>query len=310
MNRKVNGDKLMDKHRFGGLWTVEKLRMLSEYLGMYLQALKKQPFKTVYIDAFAGTGEIYIDECDEIETCIPFAPEYFTNDSEPIAGSAKIALEMNPGFDEYYFIDIKRQHVKQLQDLCKQYPEKNTQVIKGDANEEIMKLVSTLGAQDRAVTFLDPYGMSLDWNTLEFMSKIQVLDVWFLFNISTISRLMPHNGNITPEVHDKLNKIFGDDGWESRFYQESGNEQVSLFEMKDKKVRTCDPDAVIAYTLERMDTIFARVHKNPKVFYNKRNSPMFIFFFAMTNRGSTAQNLAIKFANHVLKKERMFDKMK
>ncbi|MDX1417453.1 MAG: hypothetical protein R3293_24830 [Candidatus Promineifilaceae bacterium] len=41
---------------FGGDWTEEKLSRIKEYLGQYTTALKNQPFRTAYIDAFAGTG--------------------------------------------------------------------------------------------------------------------------------------------------------------------------------------------------------------------------------------------------------------
>jgi three-Cys-motif partner protein len=41
---------------FGGSWTEKKLEILKKYLDAYNTALKNQPFKRVYIDAFAGTG--------------------------------------------------------------------------------------------------------------------------------------------------------------------------------------------------------------------------------------------------------------
>lgn len=41
---------------FGGGWTKQKLKVLRKYLSAYTTALKRQPFKTAYIDAFAGTG--------------------------------------------------------------------------------------------------------------------------------------------------------------------------------------------------------------------------------------------------------------
>ena len=42
--------------RFGGDWTSSKLAILGEYLKSYTTTLKNQPFRTAYIDAFAGTG--------------------------------------------------------------------------------------------------------------------------------------------------------------------------------------------------------------------------------------------------------------
>jgi three-Cys-motif partner protein len=47
----------METHQFGGPWTVENLDALRAYLIGYAQALKNQPFRRYYIDAFAGTGD-------------------------------------------------------------------------------------------------------------------------------------------------------------------------------------------------------------------------------------------------------------
>ena len=44
------------EHSFGGPWTQEKLEILSRYLDAYTTALKNQPFRLIYIDAFAGPG--------------------------------------------------------------------------------------------------------------------------------------------------------------------------------------------------------------------------------------------------------------
>ena len=44
--------------KFGGKWTEEKLNIFTSYLEAYLIALQNQKFKKIYIDAFAGTGEI------------------------------------------------------------------------------------------------------------------------------------------------------------------------------------------------------------------------------------------------------------
>jgi hypothetical protein len=52
-------------HRFGGNWTARKLEILRRYFVAYTTALKKQPFKTAYIDAFAGTGYRALRRADE-----------------------------------------------------------------------------------------------------------------------------------------------------------------------------------------------------------------------------------------------------
>lgn len=61
--------------QFGEDWTVEKLDIFTSYLDAYLTALKNMKFKKIYIDAFAGTGNITTRD-----------------DSKVLAGSAKRAL--------------------------------------------------------------------------------------------------------------------------------------------------------------------------------------------------------------------------
>ena len=54
----------MAKQKFGSTHTDIKLAKLAAYLGAFNTALKNQPFERLYIDAFAGTGEIETAESD------------------------------------------------------------------------------------------------------------------------------------------------------------------------------------------------------------------------------------------------------
>ena len=79
--------------KFGGNWTEEKLNIFTSYLDAYLTALQNQKFKKIYIDAFAGTGEI--------ET---------TDGGQYLAGSAKRALNSENlsnafGWKTQYYIE-------------------------------------------------------------------------------------------------------------------------------------------------------------------------------------------------------------
>lgn len=74
-------------NKFGGEWTKQKLDVLQDYLNFYMTALKNMPFKKIYIDCFAGSGEIE-----------------FSNETR-IDGSTIMSLNLDNKFDEYYFID-------------------------------------------------------------------------------------------------------------------------------------------------------------------------------------------------------------
>ena len=93
----------MSPHRFGGPWTVKKLEVLKAYLSAYAHVLKNQPFNRIYIDAFAGTGD---RAATRQETAMLMEiPEL----DEITKGSARLALEIDPPFDRYIYIE-KRRH--------------------------------------------------------------------------------------------------------------------------------------------------------------------------------------------------------
>ena len=158
------------KQKFGGPWTVEKLSILSAYLDFYVTALKNQPFKKIYIDAFAGTGKIKIGNEEKYEI---------------IDGSAKLALSAKEEFDEYIFIEKKKSFVKELENLVNtEFPEraKKVRIIPKDCNDVIKDICAKVNWKTtRAVLFLDPYAADLHWETLEAIAATQAIDVWYLF---------------------------------------------------------------------------------------------------------------------------------
>ena len=44
----------------------------------------------------------------------------------------------------------------------------------------------------RGVIFLDPFGASLEWQTLKVIAATEALDVWYFFPLSSIFRNAPH----------------------------------------------------------------------------------------------------------------------
>ena len=53
---------------------------------------------------------------------------------------------------------------------------------KGDANTRLASFVnSTDWRKSRAVVFLDPYGMQVDWETIVKLGRTEAVDLWLLF---------------------------------------------------------------------------------------------------------------------------------
>ena len=101
---------------FGGDWTEQKLAILAEYLAAYNTALKNQPFTRVYVDAFAGTG--YRENRQKEFGVVDIFEE--TRQDEPqrfLKGSAKRALEVQPPFHRYVFVESEPENVRALESL-------------------------------------------------------------------------------------------------------------------------------------------------------------------------------------------------
>lgn len=156
-----------DEHAFGGIWTRIKLEALEKYLVAFNTALSKKNFTRIYIDAFAGTGR-----CD------------ITVDGEKtsIDGSARRALATDPPFHKFCFIELRPKKLAALKALETEYPDKSIEVIRDDANAALKTLCDKyLWRDERAVLFLDPFGMHVEWTTLQAIAKTGAIDVWYLF---------------------------------------------------------------------------------------------------------------------------------
>ncbi|WP_247428805.1 three-Cys-motif partner protein TcmP [Bradyrhizobium sp. 139] len=135
-----------------------------------------------YIDAFAGTGFRTIKHVERRENLLEAAePQRI----EQRRGSAQIALGVKPRFDFTVFIDAKPSHAAALMDLRAKNPQRHIEVVNSDANQALRSIVEANSwASTRAVLFLDPYGMEVEWQTLEAVASTKAIDVWFLFPLS------------------------------------------------------------------------------------------------------------------------------
>ena len=285
----------MASQKFGGDWTAKKLNFFTSYLDAYLIALQNQKFKKIYIDAFAGTGEIE------------------TSDGEAyLAGSAKRALSAERRFDHYYFIESDESKASELEHMIDtEFPhlKRFTTVYRGDANEKLSKIINDIDWRfSRGLLFLDPYATQVDWATLERVAGTKSIDVWYLFPFSALNRMLPKNGKYG-SWENTIDRLLGDNSWRTEFYKK--DPQLSLFDLgvidggeeEDRLVKDASPEHIKEFLISRLKTIFSWVSNNPRIFKNSKNSPMFLFCFAISNESVAAQRLALRIADHILKKK-------
>ncbi|MEI7996388.1 MAG: three-Cys-motif partner protein TcmP [Methylococcaceae bacterium] len=279
-----------NQHVFGGIWTHQKLIVLEKYLWAFTTALKKQHFKLIYVDGFAGTGrcDIKVD-----------------GERKSIEGSAKIALRTNPPFDQYFFIELFPKKRKALQELAQEYPEKDIRIVDVDCNIALTKLCKGVDwGKSRAVLFLDPYGLHVEWSTLKVIADTRSIDLWYLFPYAGLYRQAPKDADaLDSDKEAAITRILGTEEWRQEFYRQP--KQQDIFG-KDGEERGASHQDMLDYVTKRLNEIFPAV-LSPKVLYqlgdgtNASGAPLFALYFAASNPEPKAQGLAIKIAKDVLK---------
>ena len=140
---------------------------------------------------------------------------------------------------------------------------------------------------------MDPYGMNVEWATIEAIARTKAIDLWVLFPFAIgASRMMPKDSAPDSVWADKLTAIFGTEEWKSRFYGKS--RKGNLFGDQGSIVRIAGVDDILTFFLERLRSVFARIVEQPMILENSKHTPMYALCFAAGNpRGApTAVKIA------------------
>lgn len=301
-------------HAFGGDWTSAKLDVLAKYLSAYLDALKKQPFVTAYIDAFAGTGyRTMRRQRDDDDGGTLVFPDLATDEPQQLLdGSARLALKArgrgpdgaDTRFHRFIFIELDAERCQQLEALKTEFPDlaNDIRVVQGDANTEIRKLCAKNWTDRRAVLFLDPYGMQVEWQTIEAIARTKAIDLWLLFPLGIgVNRLLTRSGDIPEGWRTRLDKLLGTTNWYDEFYKVE--RAPDLFGNDVERVVKATNDTIARYFQGRLKTIFPENGvAEPGVLRNSSNNPLYLLCFAAGN--DTGAPIAVRIAKHILKEAR------
>lgn len=291
----------MLEHRFGGDWTQEKLDNLRGYLVSYRSIFANNDrakfFTTWYVDAFAGSGSI--TTTTQSVSTYSFLDEPEEEQKRFLDGSAKIALGLDSPFHKYLFIEASRKRAEELSAMVNsQFPtlEKSVTVKVEDANEAIRNWCATRNwTKERAVVFLDPYGMQVQWETIQALAETKGVDLWYLFPFAT--RLLRNDQKIDDAWARRLDMLFGTKDWHSRFYPV--RQQQTLFGLVDTTERDATEANIQAFIEERLRTCFVGVARS-RILRNSLKSPLYALCFAASNtRGAQP---ALNIAQYLLNK--------
>lgn len=294
---------------WGGDWTEDKLRILRGYLDAYLKVLSKQRhrYSIGYIDAFAGAGYRRIARRSD-DSLFGLAAE----DAQLFRdGSARIALSLNPGFDGYLFIEKSRSKCEQLAAMEPAYPSAKLRVDEGDANDVLLKISESDWSRRRAVVFLDPYGMQVDWSTLEALARTRAVDIWLLVpvGIAILRMLAKDYDAISPKWKTRLDRMLGTTEWREVFYadQREIRQELGLrplfedgeIDLEGRRIRRAKVEDVATFYLNRLRSIFPTVAK-PRMLHNSRGFPLYMLCFVGANPSPAASKTSLRIASHLL----------
>jgi three-Cys-motif partner protein len=270
-NNKVKLDKI-------GHWSLEKLNMLGEYLAAYVNILSTDKVKQNcsefhYIDAFAGAAR-HLDK----ET------------NEYIDGSPLVALKTLPPFKSFTFIEKDHGKIKNvLEPLKNKFPEKDIRILSGDCNKILLENIlpefppRKYGVPSKlGFIFLDPYGMNLEWKTVEAIGKARVFDVLINLSVMGVTRLASGAQHPSDEDKEKISNLMGGDEWFDICYKANEwgalpgitcNPYVRLHDNVCEKLAKCYAKKLEGNNLFRSGIPF-------KIMRSSKNSPIYALLFA------------------------------
>ena len=162
----------------------EQVSSLADYLGRFAVAARGAPSR-VYIDAFAG---------DTINL--------LRGSDRRFPGSAELALGVSPPFTHVRLFERRAARATALRALPRPSGT-DLEVIEGDCNVEMARVLAGLPAQAPSFAFLDPDGMELHWSTIRRIADHKrsyaeqhnrsKVEMWVLFSTGGMVRMLGGN---------------------------------------------------------------------------------------------------------------------
>jgi three-Cys-motif partner protein len=197
-----------------------------------------------------------------------------------IEGSPMRALGVEPRFEVFHFIDLDSERVAQLKKLSADHT--NVLVYQGDCNkiltEKVFPKISYVSRQ-RALYILDPYGLHLDWQTIELAAKSKTIEIFLNFPVMDMNRnvFWRDHERVLPSHQDRMTKFWGDESWKSAAYKTT----QGLFE--EMQERTCNDDVAEAFRVRLQQVAGFQFVPKPMPMRNSKGAIVYYLFFAAQN---------------------------
>jgi three-Cys-motif partner protein len=259
-----------------GAWTKDKLGLLGKYICAYSRIMNSQKDEGkgwlksyTYIDAFACTGR-FVDES-----------------GAEVDGSPIVALRVDPKFDEFWFVERDEDRLSALKArVGDRFPGRTILYKHGDANDVLCNQIAPSfrrSSEQRGFIFLDPYGLQVDFETVESLGRVGSFDI--LLNLSTmgVQRLLPRDKSPEPWALAHLRRAMGDQRWVESLYEK----REDLFGDDRYSRPTLSPRSVAESYVERLRPLFP-FSSRPVEMRNEQGHTMYALILLSRNRKAVA----------------------
>lgn len=248
-----------------GYWSEVKLDILREYASAYSTILTKQTVLRghIYIDGFAGAG-VHLSR----------------QSGEFIPGSPLNALNIQPPFSEFHFVDLDGSRAQSLRDLAGD--REGVFVYEGDCNDVLVDKVFPRARHEdyrRALCLLDPYGLHLDWRVIRAAGRMRSIEIFLNFPIMDMNMnvLWRNPDSVRPDQADRMDAFWGDHSWRQEAYAMT----PGLFGDMEEKV---EGEVIAKAFQKRLRTVVGfKCVPDPMPMRNTRGAVVYYLFFASHN---------------------------
>jgi three-Cys-motif partner protein len=182
--------------------------------------------------------------------------------------------------------------VAQLEGLQQEFGgTRSIEICKADCTTHLRMMVSPSGGinwtRNRAVVFLDPFGMQVPWDLIACLAQTKAIEVFLNFPVGmAIQRLLfRQGGRYSDAQRQKLDEYFGSDKWADTLYERT------LFDDQQSKIEGSG-NALLKWYRGRLADIFDHVSE-AELFTNTKGGHLYYLMLA------TPDPTGAKIANHI-----------
>jgi len=249
-----------------GYWSEMKLEILRDYSKAYATVLRKQPLIRgfAYVDGFAGAGT-----------------HVSRTTGEEIDGSPAIALQVEPPFSQYHFIDMDGKRADRLRRIAA--GREDVMVYEGDCNHVLLEEVfprCLYTDYRRALCVLDPYDLNPNWKVVRIAGEMRSIEIFLNFMIMDANmNVLWKDPDRAPELQkERMNAFWGDSTWRDAAY----TRERGLF--GDLEQKSSNEALVRAYRKRLKEIAGFRYVPEPIAMRNSKGAVVYYLFFASHNQ--------------------------